>query len=203
MYAEGASDEQIAEQITIINGLNDQLSQEQEELAQINNDIETCEKVVGLFGVRNTDDVYFKLTEFGDFAVGENDEIKIGYSDKLIQSSDNSSILLNLRDGKFNFNHENLIINPDDIDGAVIKTQGLNLHSNGLIETSLDRIKVQGNELKVTILDLKDPRTDTIRRYKILAEDLGDIVTHFLEFESGKAFELFDGSFFELEQDAQ
>lgn len=203
LYAEGASDEQIAEQIAVINDLNDKLSQEQEELAQINNDIETCEKVVGLFGVRNTDDVYFKLTEFGDFAVGENDEIKIGYSDKLIQSSDNSSILLNLQDGKFNFNHENLIINPDDIDGAVIKTQGLSLHSDGLIETSLDKIKVQGNELKVTILDLKDPRTDTIRRYKVLAEDIGDIVTHFLEFENGKAFELFDGSFFELEQDAQ
>jgi hypothetical protein len=92
-----------------------------------------------------------------------------------------------------------LIINPDASDGIVIKTPNLSLHSNGLIETNSDRIKVQGKELKVTILDIKDPRTDVIRRYRVLAEDLGSIVENYLEFESGKAFELFDDSFFELE----
>ena len=189
MYDEGAPDEQIQQQITIIEEQDFIIQHLQQQVVEINKDIESAKKTTGLFGINNNEDFFFKLTEYGDFSVGNNEEILIGYSNSLIQSSD-KSLLLNLKDNKFRFINENLSIDPDDEDGIVFKTAGLKLYKNGLIESSLNRVRFNNVEYKETII------TTSEGSYRVLARKAFDS----LDLQDNEPLELqVEGEYLELQ----
>ena len=197
LYDSGASDSQIQHQIALIQEQDYKIQLLEQKVAEINVLIESTEKTMGLYGVRNNDEVFFRLTEFGDFCVGNDNEIIVGYSESLIQSKDKTSILLDLKNNTFKFNHENLIIDPNDVDEAVVQTPGLKLYKNGLIESELDRVKFNDKEYKEETIVAKNRQGKTVY-YRVLAQVLDNV----LELQESDLFELqIDGEYLELQEE--
>ncbi len=197
LYATHAPEEEIAAQIEVVNALEAVVNQLYQDIDDINAQIEEIDTISGLYGVKN-DNIFFRVTENGDFYAGINGELQFGDDRSLIQSKDHSSIRLDLFHNKFSLNTNSLIIKPHDENGEVIKTPGFTLHSSGLIETSLKRIRANGHDFEETVLDIKDPTSGVITRYRVLAEDLGSVTDNYLELMDGRALQMLDDSFFEL-----
>ena len=97
----------------------------------------------------------------------------------------------------FKFNHENLIIDPNDVDEAVIQTPGLKLYKNGLIESELNRAKFNNKEYKEETIVAKNRQGETVY-YRVLAQVLDSV----LELQESDLFELqIDGDYLELQEE--
>jgi hypothetical protein len=124
------------------------------------------------------------------------DEIQFSYNSGLIQSKNHSSIVLNLFENSFSLSSNGLSINPSASDGVVIRTNGIELYNNGLInanqltvhqmsvntsgEITAPKLTIDGTGENVKIVTPKIEITTAANAYAINAEriDVTSAVGH-------------------------
>lgn len=181
----GASQEEKAAQKAVVDALEAELADLNEDLAEINTLIDRCRFIIGLYGMYNGE-TFFKLTEEGRLTLGMEDEIQFSYNSGLIQSKNHSSIVLNLFENSFSLSSNGLSINPSASDGVVIRTNGMELYNNGLInanqltvhqmsvntsgEITAPKLTIDGTGENVKIVTPKIEITTAANAYAINAE---------------------------------
>lgn len=181
----GASQEDKAAQKAIVDALEEELADLNEDLAEINTLIDRCRFIIGLYGMYNGE-TFFKLTEEGRLTLGMEDEIQFSYNSGLIQSKNHDSIVLNLFENSFSFSSNGLTINPSASDGVVIRTNGMELYNNGLInanrltvhqmevntsgEITAPKLTIDGTGENIKIVTPKIEITNIANAYAINAE---------------------------------
>ena len=115
--------------------LTDELVELQEQLAQVNALIDACRTVIGLYGMYKGE-TFFHLTEEGSLTLGSNNEINFSNNSGLIQSTDNSTIKLDLYNNSFKINSPNLVIDSNATGNVILSTSNFAIYKTGALSAN-------------------------------------------------------------------